>query len=70
MNDNFVYRVPIPGGIGTEYLPAAETITTGCSTLVQVGGTAYKQIAPFRCGGVFNVRTGQRVSEVAGKPIS
>jgi hypothetical protein len=70
VNDNFVYRVPIPGGTGTEYFPAAETITTGCSTLVQVVGTAYKQIAPFRCSGAFNVRTGQRVSDVAGKTIS
>jgi ABC-type branched-subunit amino acid transport system substrate-binding protein len=70
VNGGFTYVDPIAGGIGTEHFPAAEHITTGCSTLMQVVGTHYKQVAPYQCGGAINVTTGQKVSEITGKPVS
>ena len=70
VNNKFVYTGPIAGGVGTEYFPAAEAITTGCSTLVRVSGTSYKQIIPFKCFGAMNVKTGKTLSQVTGKPVS
>ncbi len=70
VNAGFTYTDPIAGGIGTEHFPAAESIPTGCSTLIKVVGTTYKQIATYQCGGAINVKTGQRVSEITGKPVS
>jgi ABC-type branched-subunit amino acid transport system substrate-binding protein len=69
VNSGFTYTDPIAGGIGTEHFPAAENIPTGCNTLVRVVGTSFKQISPYQCGGAVNVRTGQRVSEMTGKPV-
>jgi ABC-type branched-subunit amino acid transport system substrate-binding protein len=69
VNGGFTYTDPISGGIGTEHFPAAESITTGCSTLVKVVGNGYKQISPFQCGGAVNIRTGKRMSQITGKPI-
>jgi ABC-type branched-subunit amino acid transport system substrate-binding protein len=69
VNGGFTYTDPIAGGIGTEHFPAAESIPTGCNTLVQVAGNNYKQISTYQCGGAVNVRTGQWVSEVTGKPV-
>ncbi len=70
VNNKFVYTDPLAGGIGTEYFPTAETITTGCSTLVRVSGTGYKQILPFTCLGAINVKTGKKLSQITGKPVS
>jgi hypothetical protein len=65
----FTYTDPIAGDIGTEHFPAAESITTGCTTLLKVVGNGYKQIGPFQCGGAVNVKTGRRMSQITGKPI-
>jgi ABC-type branched-subunit amino acid transport system substrate-binding protein len=70
VNGGFTYTDPIAGGIGTEHFPAAESIPTGCDTLVRVVGTGYKQISPYVCQGAINVKTGHRVSETTGKPVS
>jgi ABC-type branched-subunit amino acid transport system substrate-binding protein len=70
VNGGFTFTDPIAGGIGTEHFPTAETIPTGCTTLVKVTGTGYKQILPFQCLGSFNVHTGHTVSQITGKPIS
>jgi ABC-type branched-subunit amino acid transport system substrate-binding protein len=70
VNNGFVYRDPIPGGIGNEYFPAATVIPTGCDTVVRIVGTAYKQIAPYRCLGAVNWKTQRVMSEITGKPIS
>ncbi len=69
VNGGFTYTDPIPGGIGTEHFPAAESITTGCSTVLKVVGNSYKQISPFQCGGAVNVKTGKRMSQITGRPI-
>jgi ABC-type branched-subunit amino acid transport system substrate-binding protein len=70
VNRGFTYTDPIAGGIGTEHFPAAESIPTGCDTLVRVVGTGYKQISPYVCAGAINVKTGHRVSEITGKSVS
>jgi ABC-type branched-subunit amino acid transport system substrate-binding protein len=70
VNDGFTYMDPLPGGIGTEHFPAAEHIPTGCETFLTVVGTRYRQIAPYRCSGAVNWKTGHYVSEITGKPIS
>ncbi len=51
MTSGFTYTDRIAGGIGTETFPAAETVPTGCGTLVQTIGTTFKQITPFQCPG-------------------
>ena len=37
-SNSWVYTDPITGGIGTETFPAAETLPTGCGTLLKTGG--------------------------------
>jgi ABC-type branched-subunit amino acid transport system substrate-binding protein len=66
VNKGFIYKDPISGGIGTEYFPAAEKIPTGCATLLQVEGTAYKQIAPYGCYGAVDSVTNKTVNERTG----
>jgi hypothetical protein len=66
VNKGFIYKDPISGGIGTEYFPAAEKIPTGCATLLQVEGTAYKQIAPYGCYGAIDSVTKKTVNERTG----
>jgi ABC-type branched-subunit amino acid transport system substrate-binding protein len=63
----FSYIDPLTGGIGNEYFPAAETIPTGCGTLVKTTGTTFKQITPFQCLGAVNVKYGKIVNQKTGK---
>ena len=64
----FTYTDPIAGGIGSETFPAAETVPTGCGTLVLTTGTTFKQIAPFQCLGAVNVATQTKINPATGKP--
>jgi ABC-type branched-subunit amino acid transport system substrate-binding protein len=66
VNRGFMYKDPIPGGIGTEYFPAAEKVPTGCSTLLQVEGSAFRQITPYGCYGAIDTLTKKRVNEKTG----
>ncbi len=65
VNSGFVYTDPIAGGIGTEYFPAAETVPTGCDTIVKTTGTTFKQIAPYQCSAI-NVITKKVVNQKTG----
>jgi ABC-type branched-subunit amino acid transport system substrate-binding protein len=67
---HFTYTDPIPGGIGTEYFPTAQTIPTGCGTLVRVAGTSFKQIAAYNCAGSVNVVIRKVLSQKTGQPLS
>jgi Periplasmic binding protein len=66
VNKGFTYKDPIPGGIGTEYFPAAEKIPTGCGTLLQVEGTTYRQVEPYGCAGAIDSVTKKKVNEKTG----
>jgi len=66
VNKGFTYTDPIPGGIGTEYFPAAEKVPTGCSTLLQVEGTTYRQVTPYACYGAIDSVTRKKVNEKTG----
>jgi ABC-type branched-subunit amino acid transport system substrate-binding protein len=70
VTSGFTYSDPIAGGIGSETFPAAETIPTGCGTLVKTTGTTFKQIAPYQCLGAVNVQTNKKLSQTTGKPSS
>jgi ABC-type branched-subunit amino acid transport system substrate-binding protein len=70
VTSGFTYTDPIAGGIGSETFPAAETIPTGCGTLVKTTGTTFKQIAPYQCVGAVNVQTKKKLSQTTGKPAS
>ena len=70
VTSGFTYTDPIAGGIGSETFPAAETIPTGCGTLVKTTGTTFKQIAPYQCPGAVNVQTNKKVSQTTGQPTS
>jgi ABC-type branched-subunit amino acid transport system substrate-binding protein len=67
---HFTYTDPIPGGIGTEYFPTAQTIPTGCGTLVRTEGTKFKQIDQYICTGSVNIVTKQMLSQKTGQPIA
>lgn len=69
VNSGFTYTDPLAGGIGDEYFPAEETITTGCITLVKTVGTHYQQITPLQCS-VFDAKLGKQLDIKTGKPIS
>jgi ABC-type branched-subunit amino acid transport system substrate-binding protein len=69
VNNRFTYTDPIAGGIGTEAFPAAQSLPTGCGTLLKVVGTGYKQILPYQCNGVVNVVTGKRLNPLTGNPV-
>jgi ABC-type branched-subunit amino acid transport system substrate-binding protein len=66
VNSGFTYKDPIPGGIGTEYFPAAEKVPTGCGTLLQVEGTAFHQVTPYGCFGAIDSVTKKKVNEKTG----
>jgi ABC-type branched-subunit amino acid transport system substrate-binding protein len=66
VNRGFTYNDPIAGGIGTEYFPAAEKVPTGCSTLLQVEGTDYRQVTPYRCYGAIDGVTKKLINEKTG----
>jgi ABC-type branched-subunit amino acid transport system substrate-binding protein len=63
----YSYIDPIAGGIGNEYFPPAETIPTGCGTLVKTVGDSFKQITPYQCDGAVNVKYGKIVNQQTGK---
>jgi ABC-type branched-subunit amino acid transport system substrate-binding protein len=66
VNGGFTYKDPIAGGIGTEHFPAAEKVPTGCSTLLQVDATTYRQVTPYGCYGAIDSVTKKRVDEKTG----
>lgn len=68
VNAGFSYTDPIPGGIGTMYYPAAESIPTGCLTDLKVVGTTYKQLLPYTCtAGALDAATGKLFNQKTGK---
>ena len=69
VNGGFTYTDPIPGGIGTEYFPAAEQVPNGCSTLLQTVGAGYKVVTPYQCLGDVNVLKDKNVDIKTGKII-
>ena len=70
VTSGFTYTDPITGGIGSETFPAAESIPTGCGTLVKTTGATFKQVAPYQCLGAVNVQTDKVLSQTTGKPLS
>jgi hypothetical protein len=66
---SWVYTDPIAGGIGQETFPAAESIPTGCGTLLKTVGSTFKQIEPYKCYYALNITTGQKLDPQTGKPI-
>jgi hypothetical protein len=69
VNNNFTYTDPIAGGIGTEAFPAAQTVPTGCGTMVKTVGTSFKQIDPYQCSGVVNTTTQKKLNPLTGQPV-
>ena len=69
VNGGFTYTDPIPGGIGTEYFPAAEQVPNGCSTLLQTVGAGFKAVTPYQCLGDVNVVKDKKVNIKTGKLI-
>ena len=68
VNGGYTYTDPIPGGIGTMYFPAAESIPTGCVTTLKVVGTMYEQLVPYNCAsGVLNLATHKLYHPKTGK---
>jgi hypothetical protein len=65
----FVYTDPIAGGIGTETFPAAETIPTGCGTLLKTVGTNFKQIEPYKCYYDINIANSEKLNPQTGKKL-
>jgi ABC-type branched-subunit amino acid transport system substrate-binding protein len=67
---NFAYTDPIAGGIGPEYFPAAESIPTGCGSLLKVVGTTYKQLYPYQCQSSVDVAAQKPFDQKTGKPVA
>jgi len=65
----FAYTDPIAGGIGTETFPAAESIPTGCGTLLKTVGTNFKLIEPYKCYYDVNVSSGAKLNPQTGKKL-
>jgi hypothetical protein len=70
VTSGFTYTDPIAGGIGSETFPAAESIPTGCGTLVKTTGTTFQQVTPYQCLGAVNVKLDKKLSQTTGKPLS
>jgi len=70
VTSDFTYTDPIAGGIGSETFPAAETIPTGCGTLVKTTGTTFTQVAPYQCIGAVDVQSNKKLSQTTAKPTS
>jgi ABC-type branched-subunit amino acid transport system substrate-binding protein len=64
---SWVYTDPITGGIGTETFPTAETLPTGCGTLLKTEGDNFKQIEPYKCYYDINVSNGEHLNPQTGK---
>jgi ABC-type branched-subunit amino acid transport system substrate-binding protein len=69
VNGGFTYTDPIPGGIGTEYFPAAEQVPNGCSTLLRTVGAGFKVVTPYQCLGDVNVLKDKGVNIKTGRLI-
>ena len=63
---SWVYTDPIPGGIGIETFPAAETLPTGCGTLVKTVGDNFTQVEPYKCYYDINVSNGEHLNPQTG----
>jgi ABC-type branched-subunit amino acid transport system substrate-binding protein len=70
VHGGFTYTDPIAGGIGTEYFPAAESIPTGCATMLKVVGTTYKQFSPYQCDSAVDISAEKLFDQKTGKPGS
>jgi ABC-type branched-subunit amino acid transport system substrate-binding protein len=66
-SNSWVYTDPITGGIGTETFPAAETLPTGCGTLLKTVGNNFKQLEPYKCYYDINVANGEHLNPQTGK---
>ncbi len=64
---SYAYTDPIAGGIGTETFPAAETLPTGCGTLLKTVGDNFKQLEPYKCYYDINIATGEHLNPQTGK---
>ena len=64
-----MYTDPIPGGIGQETFPAAETIPTGCGTLLKTVGSSFKLVEPYKCYYDVNIKTNQKLNPQTGQVI-
>jgi hypothetical protein len=67
---SYSYTDPIADGIGTETFPAAETIPTGCGTLLKTVGTGFKLVEPYKCYYDINVSTGAHLNPLTGAKIA
>lgn len=63
---HWAYTDPLPGGIGTEYFPAAETIPTACSAYTKVEGSSYKVVIPYSCTSIVDLTTKKIVNQKTG----
>jgi ABC-type branched-subunit amino acid transport system substrate-binding protein len=61
------YVDPIAGGIGDEYFPAAESIPTGCGTLLKTVGDNFKQVEPYKCYYDINVSNNEHLNPQTDK---
>jgi ABC-type branched-subunit amino acid transport system substrate-binding protein len=66
-SSSWAYTDPITGGIGTETFPAAETLPTGCGTLLKTVGSNFKQLEPYKCYYDINVSNGEHLNPQTGK---
>ncbi len=69
-SNSWVYTDPITGGIGTETFPAAETLPTGCGTLLKTVGDSFKELEPYKCYYDINVANGEHLNPQTGKKES
>ena len=69
VNKKFVYTDPIEGGIGAIDFPAAESIPTGCGTLVRIQGDEYRQVVKYQCLGAVNIATKKKYNEKTGQQV-
>jgi hypothetical protein len=67
---SYSYTDPIADGIGTETFPPAETLPTGCGTLVKTVGTGFKLVEPYKCYYDINISTGTHLNPLTGKKIA
>ncbi len=64
---HYVYTPPLAGGVSTLYFPAAETIPTGCITLLKTTGTTYQQLYPYQCLGSVNIAKQKLYNQKTGQ---
>ena len=49
VNKGFTYTPELEGGLGTITFPEAQDVPVPCAGLVQIEGTEYKVVEPFKC---------------------